>query len=98
MPETSRISANASIGKKEYYDDDDFWADHDEDCHGYIDNLVDEPDYAEGFKWSCCDALGNDEGCKSTKHKAEVNIINKALKRRAGDELRGSARKRFHPH
>jgi hypothetical protein len=62
-------------GEKEAYHDDDFWADHDEDCHGDIDNFIDDSDYAEGFKWSCCDELGDNEGCKSTKHKAAVNEI-----------------------
>ncbi|KAH8778072.1 hypothetical protein BGZ57DRAFT_347927 [Hyaloscypha finlandica] len=62
-------------GEKEAYHDDDFWADHDEDCHGDIDSFIDDFDYAEGFKWSCCDELGDNEGCKSTKHKATVNEI-----------------------
>ncbi len=25
--------------------------------------------------WSCCEEPGDDEGCKSTKHKAHVNEI-----------------------
>ncbi len=95
MLKVSRKNANAPVGNKEWYDDDDFWADHDEDCHGRFDDLVDEPDYAEGFKWSCCDTLGDNEGCKFTKHKAKVNIVDKALKRRAGDELPRPTRKSF---
>lgn len=46
--------------------DGDFWADHDEECHGRIADLEDE--YPEGFKWSCCDELGNEEGCEVGKH------------------------------
>lgn len=30
---------------------------------------------ADGFRWSCCDKDGNDEGCKSIKHKAKINLI-----------------------
>ncbi|KAE9377470.1 hypothetical protein N431DRAFT_434721 [Stipitochalara longipes BDJ] len=62
-------------GEKEADWDGDFWADHDEDCHGRIDDLIDEPDVAEGFKWSCCQEFGDNEGCKSTRHKAAVNEV-----------------------
>jgi hypothetical protein len=70
-------------GRKEAYYDDDFWADHDEQCHGDIDALVDEPEYMEGFKWFCCGELGDDEGCKATKHKSGSNIIVKKPTRHA---------------
>ena len=53
----------------------DFWADHDERCHGPYEAFEDDPGYAEGFIWDCCDKLGDDEGCKSTKHKAKVNLV-----------------------
>jgi hypothetical protein len=33
---------------------------------------------AEGFLWSCCGKQGDFKGCKSTKHKAPINIIVKA--------------------
>jgi hypothetical protein len=74
----NRLNASLTCmceGEKEAYHDDDFWADHDEDCHGDIDSFRDDPNYAEGFKWSCCDELGDNEGCKSTKHKSTVNEI-----------------------
>lgn len=64
-----------NIGKKIYDDENDFWADHDENCHGRIDDLEDVSDYAEGFVWECCRRYGDDEGCKFTKHKAEVNLL-----------------------
>jgi hypothetical protein len=56
-------------GSKEYNDDDDFWADHDDDCHGDRFQLMDEPDYVDGYKWTCCDRVGSEEGCMKTKHK-----------------------------
>jgi hypothetical protein len=62
-------------GKKEVNWDGGFWDDHDEDCHGRIDDLIDDEDCMEGFMWSCCEEPGDDEGCKSTKHKAHVNEI-----------------------
>ncbi|PMD27004.1 hypothetical protein NA56DRAFT_697154 [Hyaloscypha hepaticicola] len=62
-------------GEKEADFEDDFWADHDEDCHGDIDDLVDDPDVQDGFKWSCCGELGDAEGCKWTKHKSDINVI-----------------------
>jgi hypothetical protein len=63
------------IGEKEVDWDGDFWADHDENCHGQIDSFVDDPDYADGFSWSCCNEPGDNEGCKSTKHTAPINQI-----------------------
>lgn len=63
------------IGKKEFNDDDDFWADHDENCHGQYRDLIDEPDYAGGFSWSCCDRPGDDDGCKSTRHRTKANEV-----------------------
>lgn len=63
-------SLTGMTGEKEFCDDDDFWADHDDDCHGdpYSD-LMDDSTYEDGYKWSCCDRLGGEEGCKQTKHK-----------------------------
>ena len=46
--------------------DSDFWADHDEDCHGVIEDLRDE--LPEGFVWDCCDAKGDEEGCEVGVH------------------------------
>jgi hypothetical protein len=39
------------------------------------DSFKDDPDYAEGFTWSCCNEAGDNEGCKSTKHKTRVNVV-----------------------
>jgi hypothetical protein len=63
------------IGEKELYHDDDYWADHDPNCHGDPESFIDDDDFAEGFQWTCCDQPGDNNGCKSTKHKAAVNII-----------------------
>ncbi|KAF8847921.1 hypothetical protein BDZ45DRAFT_698792 [Acephala macrosclerotiorum] len=79
-------------GDKEVYDDDDFWADHDEDCHGIIEDLKDDSTYDEGFRWSCCDEDGSSPGCQNTRHKASVNqVVEKASsrgrKRKAEEDL-----------
>ena len=54
----------ACVGELE--PDDDFWADHDERCHGRIDDLKD--DVPEGFLWDCCDRTGDEEGCRIGTH------------------------------
>ncbi len=52
--------------------DGDFWADHDEDCHGTIDTEENKEEYPEGFVWTCCDKLGDElKGCREGKHVAE---------------------------
>lgn len=56
-------------------DDDDFWADHDPNCHGEPSSFVDDPDYDEGFAWDCCESQGGAPGCLVTKHKANVNQV-----------------------
>lgn len=62
-------------GEKELDYESDFWADHDERCHGPMNSFFDDPGYADGFIWGCCQEPGSNEGCKSTKHKAAVNEI-----------------------
>ena len=65
-------------GKREIYDDDDFWADHDPDCHGDPWELMSDSDYEDGYKWTCCDKLGGEEGCKQTKHKTAGQPMKKS--------------------
>ncbi|KAI1122576.1 hypothetical protein F5Y10DRAFT_71377 [Nemania abortiva] len=48
--------------------DGDFWADHDEDCHGVIDCDERREEFPEGFRWSCCQKLGHRGGCTRGKH------------------------------
>lgn len=48
----------------------DQWADHDERCHGSIDNDWTMREYPDGYIWSCCDQTGSADGCKMGKHEA----------------------------
>lgn len=50
--------------------DSSTWDDHDERCHGPYDSFENDPTYAEGFIWQCCEESGDHPGCKKTKHKA----------------------------
>lgn len=47
----------------------DFWADHDENCHGIISTLRDE--YPEGFIYDCCEEDGTSKGCEVGRHEAK---------------------------
>jgi hypothetical protein len=60
-------------GERERDDEGDFWADHDENCHGRISDLEDE--YPEGFVWTCCEELGNEEGCERGRHRDTVGWL-----------------------
>ncbi|KAK7535850.1 uncharacterized protein J3D65DRAFT_626472 [Phyllosticta citribraziliensis] len=53
--------------------DDDFWADHDEDCHGPIDDEENKVNFPEGFVWSCCEGQADSEGCKTGWHEEKTN-------------------------
>lgn len=59
------------IGQVEPDFDGDFWADHDEDCHGRISDLEDE--FPEGFKYRCCGKAGDSRGCNTGPHKEQVS-------------------------
>ncbi|CAN8101493.1 unnamed protein product [Discula destructiva] len=48
----------------------DFWADHDEDCHGDIDTEEMRMEFPEGFVWDCCNKLGYRHGCTRGRHDA----------------------------
>lgn len=53
----------------------DFWADHDENCHGTIDSDWARKEYPQGFIWTCCDELGDedeDEGCETGPHEPDL--------------------------
>ncbi|KAK2774821.1 hypothetical protein CKAH01_13027 [Colletotrichum kahawae] len=67
-PQTS-IGAIAGNLEPDY--DGDFWADHDEDCHGIIDTDEMREEYPEGFTWDCCDQAGDAEGCHRGFHRAD---------------------------
>ncbi|KAI9738722.1 MAG: hypothetical protein M1834_008227 [Cirrosporium novae-zelandiae] len=53
-------------GKKEPDFSGDFWADHDEECHGNISDLADE--FPEGFRYTCCNQLGISLACQNGLH------------------------------
>jgi hypothetical protein len=42
----------------------DFWADHDENCHGKINTNTNRREFPEGFIWSCCEQPGDASGCE----------------------------------
>jgi hypothetical protein len=46
----------------------DFWADHDDNCHGIKETLHDHPDNAGGFVWSCCEQRGDADGCQAREY------------------------------
>ena len=54
-------------GELEVDDDeyDSYWADWDIDCHGnyYTENCF-RREHPNGYRWSCCGALGSADGCK----------------------------------
>jgi hypothetical protein len=69
-------SADRCIGELETDDEGDFWADHDEDCHGRIEDLREE--FPEGFIWSCCNARGGEsDGCEIGHHQSPLHIAKK---------------------
>ena len=72
-------TTDQSLGKKSVNYDSDFWADHDENCHGSYESYEDDSEAQEGFTWPCCETTGDNEGCKTTKHKAEVNVLNSPI-------------------
>ncbi|KAJ9653478.1 hypothetical protein H2198_007320 [Neophaeococcomyces mojaviensis] len=62
----------------------DFWADHDEDCHGTIDSLELRNEYPEGYTWNCCDQSGDTEGCMHGPHRRGKVLKHQAEIRKAG--------------
>lgn len=48
--------------------DGDFWADHDERCHGIIDSRELQEEYPEGYNWDCCGQENKTPGCKVGRH------------------------------
>ncbi|KAF2024086.1 hypothetical protein EK21DRAFT_79478, partial [Setomelanomma holmii] len=58
-------------GETEVDWDGGFWDDHDEDCYGTIDDEDSREMYPEGFKWSCCENKGDEDGCMSGPHRPD---------------------------
>ncbi|KAL5089258.1 hypothetical protein Trisim1_005821 [Trichoderma cf. simile WF8] len=66
-------------GELEVNDMDDFWADHDEDCHGIIDTDEMREEFPEGFIWTCCDKNGEALGCRWARHQTDPSKIDEGL-------------------
>ena len=66
MPKTDRIA-----GELEPDFDGDFWADHDENCHGPIDTDEMREENPDGFVWSCCNEIGSAKGCMLGRHASD---------------------------
>jgi hypothetical protein len=62
------IQSLSALGIREADYESHIWADHDERCHGRIDDLKDE--FPEGFIWECCEKGGDEEGCEVDMHQA----------------------------
>lgn len=58
------------LGELEPDYDGDFWADHDERCHGVIDTDTMREDFPDGFVWDCCNRLGSEPGCQKGYHES----------------------------
>jgi len=56
-------------------EDHPIWADHDEDCHGTYDSFENDPRYAAGYLWGCCEGKITEEGCMSTRHEASATYV-----------------------
>jgi hypothetical protein len=67
-----KVRSDFYAGELEVDEEGDFWADHDERCHGTIDSAWARKEYPEGFMWDCCDRLGNEEGCESGPHMPDL--------------------------
>lgn len=57
-------------GYMEVDDEGDFWADFWEPGDGIIDSEFSRKEFPEGFRWDCCEKLGDEPGCDVGKHEA----------------------------
>ncbi|KAF5023118.1 hypothetical protein F66182_4813 [Fusarium sp. NRRL 66182] len=72
-------------------DSNDFWADHDENCHGEIDTPEMREEMPDGFAWSCCGKLGGSKGCTKGKHEFDPARSKRGGNVPAGSDLRKNA-------
>jgi hypothetical protein len=56
------------ISKGDLDVDEEYFADHDEDCHGPMDTEENRAQFPEGFIWDCCDENALSEGCETGQH------------------------------
>jgi hypothetical protein len=82
------ILMTSVVGNLDVDDSEDFWADHDEDCHGEIDTPEMREEMPDGFRWSCCSNLGGSKGCTKGKHQADPDRSKRGGNVPAGSELR----------
>lgn len=73
-----------SAGTKEVDNAEGFWSYRDVDCDQRED-LVDDADYQDGFRWDCCEqwaAVGGDvaEGCIVSKHVPKKAAVAKKVR------------------
>ena len=61
--------------------DSEFWVDHDEDCHGPIDEDEMKVEYPEGFRWDCCEEHADSKGCETGYHEEDTSHWPKGAKR-----------------
>lgn len=80
-------------GDLEVDEDTDLWDDHDEEIDGPIDDLKDE--VPEGFKYNCCDATGDQEGCRTGPHQTEADIEVNVVDFAAPSDLPESKKRRI---
>lgn len=66
-------SAHIRVATTEPDDDGDFWADHDENCHGIIDSKEMRDEFPDGFVWTCCERTGTDPGCLLGPHRSRFD-------------------------
>ncbi|WZH40510.1 uncharacterized protein QYS62_001443 [Fusarium acuminatum] len=79
---------DAAVGDLDVDDSGDFWADHDEDCHGEIDTWEMREEMPDGFVWSCCRKLGGRKGCTKGKHEADTGRSKRGGNVPSGSNLR----------
>ncbi|KAL7932100.1 hypothetical protein V8C35DRAFT_308482 [Trichoderma chlorosporum] len=78
-PSSTTKDCSYHNGELEVDYDGDFWADHDEDCHGTIDTDEMREEFPEGFQWTCCNLSGDADGCQLGRHQADPNKSEKGL-------------------
>lgn len=49
------------------------------DTASELDMFLNDDEFQAGMWWSCCDALGNGEGCKVREHLVRASKVAKAL-------------------
>jgi hypothetical protein len=65
----------ALLAEPEVDDESATWEDHDPDCHGDPEDLMDDPTYEDGYIMGCCDKRMNASGCVVSRHKPKVDAL-----------------------